>query len=499
MNATTYAMVASREPVNADEIERPDADVAEVVLSWGHGTESEGRNVLGATQIEKGESVTAGEAAGCTLFLPAEALGAASAELVTFDGGRARILRPSAAVLTVDGVAVDDELAEIGRGEVALLTLGAFTVRVTVSAAARPIAGSITASMRESALGGVGASAFLHASLFAAFALFMPALGANDAEAMERDQIVLMQHYLNASAESERDRVEADAAQGGSDAQDVNTASGGQRASGGEGVMGKPNTTTNGRWSAKGDAKPSDVTLSRAQEMAIAEGFGMIGVLAASANVDPRAPTVPWGSVLNGSDADSHTGNFWSASIDDAMGFGGLGMSGNEQGGGGKGEGYGINDIGGLGRSLDGRSGPGGGPNGGPGGFGGCKPGQVCGRNGLRGHNPTDIRMRMPPTIETNGRLMGEVIQRIVRQNQGRFRACYEGALSRNPSLEGRVAVRFVIDRTGAVSTAVDSGSDLPDEQVKACVVRSFYNLSFPQPSGGSVTVSYPIYFSPAS
>mgnify|MGYP006314362019 FL=1 len=58
-----------------------------------------------------------------------------------------------------------------------------------------------------------------------------------------------------------------------------------------------------------------------------------------------------------------------------------------------------------------------------------------------------------------NGRLPPEVIQRIVRQNFGRFRLCYENGLRNNPTLSGRVSVKFVIDRSGAVSTAQDGGS----------------------------------------
>ena len=96
-------------------------------------------------------------------------------------------------------------------------------------------------------------------------------------------------------------------------------------------------------------------------------------------------------------------------------------------------------------------------------------------------------RQRLPP----------EVIQRIVRQNFGRFRLCYENGLKNNPSLTGRVSVRFVIGRDGAVSNVGNGGSDMPDSGVVSCVVRSFYGLSFPQPEGGIVTVVYPISFSP--
>jgi hypothetical protein len=100
-------------------------------------------------------------------------------------------------------------------------------------------------------------------------------------------------------------------------------------------------------------------------------------------------------------------------------------------------------------------------------------------------------------TPETNGRLAAEIIQRIVRLNDGRYRFCYENGLRNDPGLRGRVTVKFMIDRSGAVAIAADGGSDIPDEAVRRCVVSSFLGLSFPQPENGTVTVVYPIVFSP--
>jgi hypothetical protein len=99
--------------------------------------------------------------------------------------------------------------------------------------------------------------------------------------------------------------------------------------------------------------------------------------------------------------------------------------------------------------------------------------------------------------VQVNGRLPAEVIQRVVRQNDGRYRFCYSSALRANPNLQGRVTVRFLIDRTGAVAVAADGGSDIPDEGVRRCVVSSFLALSFPAPESGAVSVVYPIAFSP--
>jgi hypothetical protein len=113
-------------------------------------------------------------------------------------------------------------------------------------------------------------------------------------------------------------------------------------------------------------------------------------------------------------------------------------------------------------------------------------------------YHPHSITVREPTDPTVGGHLPPAVVQRIVRLNFGRFRACYEAGLRSDPGLRGRVAVKFLIDRTGAVATALDGGSDLPDRAVVQCIVRGFLNLSFPEPEGGQVTVVYPIALSPA-
>lgn len=99
---------------------------------------------------------------------------------------------------------------------------------------------------------------------------------------------------------------------------------------------------------------------------------------------------------------------------------------------------------------------------------------------------------------KVDGRLPPEVIQRIVRQNFRRFRLCYEAGLRDDPKLAGRVVTDFVIDRKGAVTSVKDGDSDLPNAGVRSCMARVFSNLSFPEPEGGIVKVSYPIRFAPA-
>lgn len=97
-----------------------------------------------------------------------------------------------------------------------------------------------------------------------------------------------------------------------------------------------------------------------------------------------------------------------------------------------------------------------------------------------------------------SGRLPPEVVQRIVRQNFGRLRLCYENGLRRDPTLQGEVRVRFVIDATGNVTTVQPASSMMKDPAVVACVVRAFQSLSFPAPDGGIVTVVYSVVFTPS-
>jgi hypothetical protein len=98
---------------------------------------------------------------------------------------------------------------------------------------------------------------------------------------------------------------------------------------------------------------------------------------------------------------------------------------------------------------------------------------------------------------EINGHIPAEVIQRIVRQNFGRFRSCYESGLRDNPTLAGRVVTRFTVSREGTVTSSAHGGGDLPNATVTSCVTRAFYGLTFPEHDGGIVTVVYPLAFSP--
>jgi hypothetical protein len=217
----------------------------------------------------------------------------------------------------------------------------------------------------------------------------------------------------------------------------------------------------------------------------MAADFGMVGILNAGIGGDPKAPTVPWGDISTlGRDPLSGNGNMWGSAIGEANGMGGLGLTGVGEGAGGDGHGIGLGRVGTYGHGS------------------GLGDGDGFGNShgmGQRGHRLTDPSMRQGKTEVGGGRIPPEVIQRIVRQNFGRFRLCYENGLRNNPNLAGRVSVRFVIGRDGGIMSSANGGSDLPDAGVVSCVVGAFRGLQFPQgEDGGAVTVTYPISFSPA-
>ena len=233
-------------------------------------------------------------------------------------------------------------------------------------------------------------------------------------------------------------------------------------------------------------AKPGtnpDPNIDRAQALRDAQEFSMIGLLNAGAGGDPDAPTAPWGNEdALGNDPMSARGNMWGDSIGDAYGAGGLGLSGvGPSAGGSGGGGIGLGSIGTLGHGAG--TGTGQGFGSGSGRLGGA-------------HRSAPPKVKIGAT-SVSGRLPPEVIQRIVRQNFGRFRFCYEKGLQASPTLRGKVSVRYVIGKDGSTSAVTSAGSDLPNTEVVNCVLKAFSGLSYPAPEGGVVVVVYPIMFEP--
>lgn len=503
-----YVMTKSGPDVNPEEVEMPNVPAVEVMVLWGE-------MVLHVEHLTPPRSFYVGEEQGknlpCDYFIPQEKLGVTRAPVVLVQPGggvHVVLLRGSKGTLEVPGhgkLKVEEAIASglaqpcaelqgahqiaLPPGSKARIELQAPGARPTdklvfqvgTVAAGRRAAGGLFAGRDWSTLLYVGMSMIVHVGLLSAMAFFMPPLGLMDSEEMSKDQLYLIQQYLQAAAEREMEQKETE--QVAEDNADNREGGTGTRAKGEEGSMGNPNSRdTNKRYGVAGPKDNKDAHIARSAALREAAEFGMIGLLNTGAGGDPNAPTAPWGRDDSlGNDPISARGNMWGDSIGESFGAGGLGLSGIGEGGGGRGEGIGLGSIGTIGHGAGTGTGQG---------FG-------SGHGRLSGsHRARAPKVRMGATT-VNGRLPPEVIQRIVRQNYGRFRLCYENGLRNNPNLQGRVSVRFIIGRDGSVSNVGNAGSDLPDPAVVQCVTRAYYGLSFPQPEGGIVTVVYPIMFSP--
>lgn len=484
-----YALLQTGPSVRSEDCETAANDV-EIKVRWG-------RNLLEVAHLGNASNYIVGGGERCHFRLPEDKLGIASAPLVSRDqtglyalvwpGIEGHIVDPDAGELALQdaiaqGLATPCDIP-VGSHRIALkpktsvtLSLGDLTFEISGVKRGKKVRTLALTALASSAAAYVIGSLVAHAGFIGALTATMPPLNESDNDSISEEQRYFITQALDAIAAKEHEEIDTPNTD---DPEMGEQGEAGQRARNEEGKMGSDTSAnTSGRWGVKGNA--DEVRLaSRAAMIADAQDFGMIGLLPSLGGGDPDAPTVPWGGLTSeGMDPLSARGNMWGDQIGDSYGVNGLGLTGLGEGGGGLGFGIGITDIGTYGHGT-----------GKMGGFG------RSGGRMQRDHKTASPIMRTS-TPSVSGRIPPEVIQRIVRQNYGRFRACYESALRGNPSLQGRVSVRFVIGRDGRISN-VGAGGDIPDAGVVSCVSRAFYGLSFPQPEGGIVTVSYPIMFTP--
>lgn len=215
---------------------------------------------------------------------------------------------------------------------------------------------------------------------------------------------------------------------------------------------------------------------------------GMSDVLASDVGDEVRATLGSIGSVaaaLGGLNSDSIV-----------LGRGsGTGLKGTGPGGGGDGPGVpfgsGTLDTG-WGPGTGGGYGTG---SGGPGGKGSGGPGGG-GKGGGEGEGGGERKVTGKDAPATGQGLSPNQIARVVQSRYGAFRACYESAASRNPTLQGSVGVSFSIAPGGNVSGVNVSGS-IGDARVTGCVKRQFERLSFP-PADKPTNASWSFVFKPS-
>lgn len=229
-----------------------------------------------------------------------------------------------------------------------------------------------------------------------------------------------------------------------------------------------------GKSKAKGSAKKSDGPVdaeaaARARKEALSKkvaGSGLLKVLGSKRGGDGAIS-----DVFSEGGVSGEIGNAFS-------GIQGVGIAteGGQTGtrGGGSGQGVGIGDLatsGGGGTAV---------------GIGGKTEAAVAG----------SLKTEAP---EVDGKLSETEINSVMRRQLKSLRDCYESALKRNRSLNGKIVIRFEIEESGRTTNVEFEDDSLGSPEVKECISRRAKYWRFPKPDGGSVFVAYPIVFTPAS
>lgn len=97
---------------------------------------------------------------------------------------------------------------------------------------------------------------------------------------------------------------------------------------------------------------------------------------------------------------------------------------------------------------------------------------------------------------EISGGLDPAIISKVVKDNIGRVRYCYERQLAAEPNLYGKIKVTWTITAAGSVSVQKIDQSTMKNSMVEGCILRTVSKWNFPRPDGGGdVVVSYPFFF----
>lgn len=240
----------------------------------------------------------------------------------------------------------------------------------------------------------------------------------------------------------------------------------------GEGAKAKKEEGKVGKKDAKMDKAKGDKVQMQKQQLdkEIAQNAGVLGALR-----DDSALDSVLGSTGLNADMMSGIGGLI-GNKGTQIGSGGLGARGSGLGGGGTAEG-----LGGLGTKGRGSGASGYGSGGGN--FGTKGEGGI----GTVGGDPIIL-----------GALDKSLIDAVIKRNMAQIRYCYQRELTKNPSLGGKITVKFVIAKDGTVSSATTKTSTMNNPAVESCINGRFMRFQFPEPKGGGIViVSYPFIFSP--
>jgi hypothetical protein len=477
---------------NLAAVEDPSRPAVEVVVLW-NGSVLQVEHL--AADDKKTREFSVGEDPACDFPIPAEELGGATRfPLVHVGQGAAEVTVPAGAsgdLTEREGRRTDlAELVTSGAARPSGRAQGAYCLPVTsgarlkidfgvwtflVNGVAGPRKLVAPAKLDFSKQIFTGFSLGLHALFFFLIAFVPPSPEGLALDLLEENNRFIP--YMIAAAEVHQDKQPDWLPK----KPEMDNDKEGRRHEGEEGKMGdRTAKKTDSHYGIKGPKDFKNPVMARDRIKDLVQHSGVLAYLSAA-----NAPTSPFGAeVAKGNDPENALGALLGNQYGANFGYEGLGVYGTGRGGGGDGRGtIGLGDLNTIGRGCRGY-------NCGPGGPDYGKP-----SDNLTDRRPVNrIRIKDKGAMIV-GSLSKEAIRRVVRRHINEVKFCYERGLAKRADLEGRVAIKFLINGKGAVQNSAVALSTLDDPGVAQCVARSVRRWTFPQPVGGGVViVTYPFH-----
>jgi len=106
---------------------------------------------------------------------------------------------------------------------------------------------------------------------------------------------------------------------------------------------------------------------------------------------------------------------------------------------------------------------------------------------------PLDLRAGSAAQKHMEGNVSPDAVVKVVRQNSGGLRACYEKALKRKPDLQyvSAVTAHFQVENSGAAKGV--SFSPHTDQDMERCMAQTMEKWKFPTFQGDPVAFEQPV------
>jgi hypothetical protein len=434
-------------PTLAADQKPTDKRDVDITVTWG-GT------VIGNYRIKPGEHFTAGTDPAATFALNHAALGSNLARLVSAGSGGAQVPSSSSAMpVTINGKPATTTTLELG--DVAKIEVGPLVFVAQYAKRSAAVLGTLSEVVDFFYAKILAIALILQIGLAIAL-LITPHFPSLDDEDLFKNQQEFTKLILMAQEKKKEKKEELSSKKADRHKDD-------------EGTFGKKDKPKEDKLASKKGAPTVDKDKREEDRKIVMDQLAALGLQG------------PEGAVSNvfgpggvGSGVNNALGGLKGTSLGDAGGAGGMGTRGTGAGGGGTGLG-----IGGLG-SGNGR---------GSGGDGNIDLGG-------RGKGSTRI---IPGKIIYEGGLSKEEIQRVINRVMNQIKYCYDKELTRDPNIEGKLAMFWTITGSGDVtgsSAAQNTFTGPAAPAIEQCVARIIARLKFPSPKGGGVVnVTYPFNF----